>query len=75
LTRNDLILIFFAACLGYKGLGFMWGWDHKPTWKDRIVKVVGIVAYILGVLFMIAKLLLYYGTGPLIAYLMVRWLT
>lgn len=46
----------------------------KP-WQDRFIRRVGIVAWFGGLAFGILKIVVYYGSGPLVVYLMVRFLT
>lgn len=72
---EKLVLIGFAALMGFQGFGFMWEHKHKPTWQDRVLKAVGMMAWGLGILTGILKAIVYYATGPVVVYLMVRYLT
>lgn len=73
--RDKLVMIFFAACMGFQKIGLIWEHKNVPSWRDRVFKAVGITAYLLGWLAVICWFLVRYLTGPFIVYLMVRYLT
>jgi hypothetical protein len=43
--------------------------------KRKIIKGARILAWCIGLMFGIARILVYYGTGPFIVYLMIKYLT
>lgn len=73
--RDRLIMVFFAACMGFSKVGLIWEHKLAPSWRDRVFKAVGITAYLLGWLAVILWFVIRYGSGPFIVYLMVRYWT
>lgn len=47
----------------------------SPRQQECIIRRVGKAAWVVGLIYGLLKLLLVYGTGPLVCYLMVRYLT
>jgi len=74
-TRDRLIMILFAYCMGFQKIGLIWEHKARPSWRDRVFKAIGITAYCLGWLVVILWFLVRYLTGPLIVYLMLRYWT